>query len=520
MIRTHASTSADGTYVLKVANAGEDHAVLDLQLAMLRHLERTAPDLPVPRVVDTVDGAGYADVTGPNGAHRVRLVTHLDGDVLARVPRTPRPRTRTRPNHRAAVGRPRRLRPPGGAPCRTSCGTSTVLPVVIPWLDDVADPDDRAVVRLAFDRYEQRVAPVLHRLPVSVLHQDANDFNVLVRDDGSGVPRISGIIDFGDATSGRRVNELAVALAYALLDVPDVAATARRMIGGYTEFAALSADELRVLFDLVVARLAMSVVISSHRSAEFPDNEYLIVSRAPALRLLRRLTSMRPEFLHFVAREAAGLPAVPQHDAIVDWLRSDECRPVSPLPFDLHRAGRIVISLADGAPGMDVAADPVAYWDWLRREMVAADAVVAIGRYDEDRNCYAGDQFTTDAPETRSVHLGIDLFVEAETPLHAMLPGTVVTVVDNDLPFDYGPTVIVRHEAGDGRAVPRAVRPPVASHPVDGPPRAGGRGRRGDRLRGRPHRQRRLGTARAPADHHRPHGRPGARARRQLRGRR
>jgi hypothetical protein len=30
------------------------------------------------------------------------------------------------------------------------------------------------------------------------------------------------------------------------------------------------------------------------------------------------------------------------------------------LPFDLRRAGRIVISLADGAPGMDVAADPVA----------------------------------------------------------------------------------------------------------------------------------------------------------------
>ena len=81
--------SADGAYVLKVANAGEDHAVLDLQLAMLRHLEHTAPDLSVPRVVDTVDGAGYADVTGPNGAHRVRLVTHLDGDVLAHVVRTP-----------------------------------------------------------------------------------------------------------------------------------------------------------------------------------------------------------------------------------------------------------------------------------------------------------------------------------------------------------------------------------------------------------------------------------------------
>jgi hypothetical protein len=80
---------------------------------------------------------------------------------------------------------------------------------------------------------------------VSVLHQDANDFNVLVRDDGSGAPRISGIIDFGDATSGRRANELAVALAYALLDVPDVAATARRMIGGYGPASAGGATSRR-----------------------------------------------------------------------------------------------------------------------------------------------------------------------------------------------------------------------------------------------------------------------------------
>ena len=84
----------------------------------------------------------------------------------------------------------------------------------------------------------------------------------------------------------------------------------------------------------------MSVVISSHRSREFPDNEYLLVSQAPALRLLRRLRAVRPQFLHFAARRAAGLAPVPQHDAIVAWLRGPECRPVGPMPFDLGRAGQ------------------------------------------------------------------------------------------------------------------------------------------------------------------------------------
>ena len=441
-------TGAAGTFVLKVANAAEDHAVLDLQLAMLQHLARTAPQLPVPRVIAADDGSASVEVAGPHGRHHVRMVSHLPGHTLAGVERTPELERDLGRRIGELVEGLRGF----GHPAAHRSGFLWNLDdaaLVLPWLDDVA-ADDRDVVALAFARHAQRVTPVFDRLPAQVLHHDANDHNVLVLDG-----RVSGIIDFGDATFGRRVNELAVALAYALLDVPDVVVTATNVIGGYTEVAALDADELRVLFDLVAARLAMSVVISSHRAGEHPDNDYLTISQAPALRLLRRLTAMRPEFLHFVARHAAGLAAVPQHDAIVDWLRSPECRPVSPLPFDLRRAGRIVISLADGAPGMHVASDPVAYWDWLQHEMVAADAVMAIGRYDEDRNCYGGDQFTTDAPEARSVHLGIDLFVEADTPLLAMLPGTVVTVVDNDMPFDYGPTVIIRHEAGQGpSAVP------------------------------------------------------------------
>ena len=39
--------------------------------------------------------------------------------------------------------------------------------------------------------------------------------------------------------------------------------------------------------------------------------------------------------------------------------------------------------------------------------------------------------------------------VMSSAPLHAMLPGVVETVVDNDMPYDYGPTVIMRHEAGN-----------------------------------------------------------------------
>ena len=431
--------TAHGSVVLKVANPAERPDALDLQCAALAHLATTAPSLSVPRVVPTMDGAAV----GMWRDHLVRCVSHLRGEPLADVKRTDvleRDLGRCLGQLSAGLrgfGHPAAHQPDflwnldRAQRCRA-------------WLDDIVDDDERELAASGFERHLRRVVPVLAQLRGAVVHHDANDRNVIVHDGA-----ISGLIDFGDMVFARQVNELAVTLAYGLLDVIDVVASARRIIGGYVGEFALDEAELRALFDLVVARLAMSVTIASHRSAQFPDNDYLLVSRAPAIRLLRRLMGMRPEFLHFVAREAAGLSPVPQHDALVAWMHSNACQPVSPLPYDLDRAGRMVISLADDAPGMEHASDPVAYWRWLSAEMTAVGADVAYGRYDEDRSCYAGDQFTTDAPETRSVHLGIDLFVAADTPVRAMLPGRVVTVVDNDRPYDYGPTVILQHEAGD-----------------------------------------------------------------------
>jgi 4-aminobutyrate aminotransferase-like enzyme/Ser/Thr protein kinase RdoA (MazF antagonist) len=433
----------DGEWVVKVANVAEHPATLDLQHRALDHIARVDPTLPVPRVWHTVDGSPTARWTSAQGTHLVRCVTWLPGRPLATVPRT------------AALER--HLGHTLGRLSRALAGFAHPAAHrpeflwnldraqdVRPWTADIADADDRALVERAFDRHLRRVVPLLPTLRAAVVHHDANDYNVLA--DGDAV---TGLIDFGDMLVARQVNELAVGLAYALLDQADLVAVARRVVGGYVAEFALDERELQALFDLVAARLAMSVTISSHRASEFADNEYLLVSQAPALRLLRRLMAVRPEFWHFVARDAAGLTPVPRHDAIVAWMHSPECRPGPVLPFDLTRAGRMLLSLADGAPGTEHAADPVAYEAWLRDELRTRGAEVGVGAYDEDRTCYQGEQFRTDAPEPRSVHLGIDLFIDADTPVRAMLPGTVLSVVDNDAAYDYGPTVVLQHEAGD-----------------------------------------------------------------------
>ena len=68
-------------------------------------------------------------------------------------------------------------------------------------------------------------------------------------------------------------------------------------------------------------------------------------------------------------------------------------------------------------------------------EMAAAGAPVGIGRYDEARPFYTGPAFSLSASPTderRTIHLGIDLFAPAGTPVAAPIAGVVHAVISPD----------------------------------------------------------------------------------------
>ena len=228
-----------------------------------------------------------------------------------------------------------------------------------------------------FARYEERVLPRLATLRAAVLHQDANDNNIVVS--GPGDATVTGLIDFGDMAHGRQINELAVTLAYALLDRPCIYKAALPLISAYAASFPIEAEEAEVLFDLVAMRLAASVCISSRRAREFPGNDYLLISQKPALALLDRLARTNPHLLAAFARHGAGLAPVPAHEAVVAHLASPELEPAPLFTVDLNRSGRMLLSLAEGAPGMEHAGDGRAYWSWLEARLAEAGASFAIG---------------------------------------------------------------------------------------------------------------------------------------------
>ena len=69
-----------------------------------------------------------------------------------------------------------------------------------------------------------------------------------------------------------------------------------------------------------------------------------------------------------------------------------------------------------------------------------------IGGYNELRTIYAASAHFDDAGEPRRLHLGIDIWGEAGTPVFAFMGGRVHSVAFNDNRGDYGATLVLQHQ--------------------------------------------------------------------------
>jgi len=110
----------------------------------------------------------------------------------------------------------------------------------------------------------------------SVIHGDANDYNVLVDPEQMIV---TGLLDFGDMVYSYTVGDLAIAIAYVVLDKSEPRAVANEVVKGYTSEFELLDEEMEMLWPLVRLRLAMSVCIAAYQLREQPENEYLRISQ-------------------------------------------------------------------------------------------------------------------------------------------------------------------------------------------------------------------------------------------------
>jgi len=304
-------------YVLRIVRSEADPAFVEAQVEVLRYLadplsrapaggsgsragSRSAePSLPTPEVVLSLDGAAIQEARTGAESHLVWLVRFLEGRPLAEA----RPRS---PELLRSFGRAL-----GELDLRLAAFSHAAVhrdlrwdlrnaPAARPLLEHVEAPARRELVTAHLDRAEEEVLPRLRETRAQVIHNDANDHNVLVDTSGTA---LTGILDFGDMVHTHLVCEPAVAMAYLMMNDSDPISAARRFLTGYHSACPLTEAEILLLPDLIITRLCVSVVLSAHARRSRPENAYLTVSEAPAWRLLDLLRTLDGDE---IAAELAG----------------------------------------------------------------------------------------------------------------------------------------------------------------------------------------------------------------------
>jgi murein DD-endopeptidase MepM/ murein hydrolase activator NlpD len=83
----------------------------------------------------------------------------------------------------------------------------------------------------------------------------------------------------------------------------------------------------------------------------------------------------------------------------------------------------------------------------IENYLKANKAHIAFGGYNEERNLYKRSAAFNDvATEERNIHIGLDLWIKAGTPVLAALDGTIHSFKHNLGLGDYGPTIILEHK--------------------------------------------------------------------------
>ncbi len=440
-------TCADATYVLKIANRTQNADALIFQSDLLQYLARCLPDMVLPRLYGDDEGRTVVPVVDEAGAtYLMRCVSYVPGQVLAECKQLPRDvlgdlgRFFGRLN-RATEGfrHPHMVRDDawdlanGATVCRDLC--------------DGLEASERGLVTAVLERYEQQVRPHLPALRRAVIHNDGNDYNILV--DGG---RISGLIDFGDAIFSHTINELAIVCTYAVLGEAQPLHSAARIVAGYHGVYPLTELELSLVFDLIQLRMATSLCHAARAMQADPDNAYLGVHAQPIRAALAKLADVHSGFATCVFRAACGLDPSPLATRVTAFLQR-QSQVASVLDAALLARGTVTFDLTRGGADYGTAAQRAStesFTAFLFEKLTAADVAVGLGRYNEDRDLYCDPGYDLADCERRSVHLGIDLYAAAGTTVYAPLAGVVHAVADNNAAGDYGPTLILRHETDTG----------------------------------------------------------------------
>ena len=442
---------ADGRgFILKAMRPGCETWLVDMQVKAFEHIAARQPDLPCPRVIASADGQPLLTLPDEDGQDRlVWLLNQLPGRCYAKA----------EPKSDALLHEIGQVL--GGSAKALADFRHDGLVRDFKWdlmragwirdqLPCITDPARRAILEEISAEFAM-IEPVLASLPKQAIHNDANDYNIMVAGELGEPRRVSGLIDLGDMCAAPRVCDLAIAAAYIVLDHPAPEAALAALVAGYHEAYPLTPAEVDMVWPLLRARLAVSVVNSTLMAAENPNDPYVTISQAPAWRFLEGNTT-HGGLLTARLRAACGLPVVDGADRVLAWLEQERGNFASLMGQDLAAAPMSSLSVENSTWPQNPFHMPLEEAAKVGEEF-EDQGRIWLGYYHEPRLIYAEPAFRKGpwkASSRRTVHLAVDAFAPAGTPMFAPLRGEVFVAEYRAGHLDYGGVIILRHETPEG----------------------------------------------------------------------
>jgi 4-aminobutyrate aminotransferase-like enzyme/Ser/Thr protein kinase RdoA (MazF antagonist) len=435
------------TYLLKITNTTDSADYLDFILALHNHIDRCNPQIQYAEILKNNNGNQVEYLSDVNNQpFNVRLHTWIEGSLWSSIKTKNEALRINLGKHNGILSQ------------NFSSFSHPFAMRTFPW--DLAQAswtlDHLSLFngeKLELIQYFQN--EFLHfqkkygSLRKQVVHNDVNDNNIVVSDDILS-NEIEAIIDYGDAVFTQLINDVAVTVAYAAMDLPNPLEAAIDIVKGYHSSFPLLEEELELLYVLVGIRLVISVTKSALNKIAHPQNEYLQVSDKLAWDLLRKWKGINSNFAHYSFRAACGYTACPTEKNVIEFIKSN---PVSANELFKNKidCSFEYIDLSVGSTFLGNYSDctnDVIFDKKMTQLFQDNPAAVFVGGYKEPRVLYTTDAFkqiTNDGFCYRTLHLGVDFWTIVGEAIFVPYDGEIVTVHNNNFYKDYGPLLIVKH---------------------------------------------------------------------------
>ena len=441
------NTKKEERFVLKISRPNENKKYLDYQQKLLQFIHQSDEKIIAPKILFDQNDEAVSEIIDDYGNKRyVRMLTWVSGRVWSSV----NPQLE---GFRFSLGE--------------QCGILTKAlqsfdhPEAHYYFDwDIAQSlwtkehlhlftdQKKEILSHHQDKFEA-IQTSYKKLRKSVVHNDPNDNNMIVSLDLLN-PKALAAIDYGDAMYTQTINDLAILCAYGAFGYENPLSALLDLVKGYHSKFKLEEKELLHLYHAIAMRLVIIVTRAAMSKIEEPDNEYLWLSEKPAWKVLEKWRLISPDFAHYSFRKACGFTPHPNEQKFKDWASNQSFHLSELFPnIQKNEVHPIDLSVSSKWIGHQEEFNDL---DWFQFKMNQLQKEVLnhiiAGGYLEPRPIYtssAYDRIGNSGKECRSIHLGIDYWLPAETPVHAILDGEVELAVNDAGDKEYGGLVILKH---------------------------------------------------------------------------